>query len=326
MKPIFPYPTLFGAVDFEVAAVTVDGRDLPYSRVSKPERTVALHETGRAEWDVARIELKASLPSAEIADGPWSDIDCLAVLSETATNARSTSRLTPGRTGEWHGTIELVHDRHFNRAVLALTVVAEVDGVRGRLIGAPDIDWYIDLKAATPRRQHEIAIVQTNFREGPEEWLRPFKDSLWIVETVADTPTVYLNTTAVEGVIEVLDGTGGSPMEKLLRDMTSSQIAQDVWTAMFHAAISELDVDDDGTPIMPTGWREPVLRMMLPDVLPGRQLTDALFDIDDRRVSGSGWPELQTNIQYASGKRSQVTKKLTNAIRAVHRTEKDDAR
>ncbi|SFW54885.1 hypothetical protein [Amycolatopsis australiensis] len=325
MKPVFPYPTLFGAVDLEVVSVSMDGRDLPYARISKAERTVALHQAGRAEWDVARIQLKAVLPDQELEDGPWSEVTCLATLSESATNARSSARLARGRDGHWHGTIELVHDRHTDRATLALAVVGEVDGVPSRLIGATDNNWYVDLKSAAPRRQREIRIREVDFREGPEEWLRPFKDSLWIVETAGDVPTVYLNTTGVEGLLEIINGTGGSPMEKLLREMTSSQIAQDAWTAMFNSAISELDLDEDRTPIMPGGWREPVLRMMLPDVLPGRQLTDALFDINDRRASGSGWPELQTSIHYAAAKRSQVTKKLTAAVRSVHQNESGDA-
>ncbi|WP_086843724.1 hypothetical protein [Amycolatopsis kentuckyensis] len=324
MKPVFPYQTLSGDADLEVVAVTMDGRDLPYSRISKGERTVALHEAGRAEWDVARLQLKAGLRDEEFEDGPWSEITCLAILSERATNARSTARLTPGRDGYWHGAIELVHDRHTDRATLALAVVGQVDGMPGRIIGAADKNWYIDLKSVTPRRQREVNIRQVDFREGPEEWLRPFKDSLWVVETAGDVPTVYLNTTGVEGLLEMINGTGGSPMEKLLRETTSSQIAQDAWTAMFNSAISELDLDEDGTPIMPGGWRESVLRMMLPDVLPGRQLTDALFDINDRRASGSGWPELQTSIHFAAGKRSQVTKKLTAAVRSVHQNEKGD--
>jgi hypothetical protein len=325
MKPVFPYPTLFGAVDLEVVAVTLDGRDLPYTQISKAERAVALHQAGRADWDVARLQVKAALPEQEFENGPWSEIVCLATLSESATNARSSARLTHGRTGEWHGTIELLHDQHTDRATLALAVVGEVGGVPGRLIGAAESNWYVDLKATSPRRQREVEIREVDFREGPEEGLRPFKDSMWVVETAGEVPTVYLNTTGVEGLLELLKATGGSPMEKLLRDTTSSQIAQDAWIAMFNSAISELDLDDDETPILPSGWREPVLRMMLPDVLPGRQLTDALFDINDRRTSGSGWPELQTSIHYAAGKRSQITKKLTNAVRAVHQREKGDA-
>ncbi|MEQ0559449.1 hypothetical protein ABJI51_10245 [Amycolatopsis sp. NEAU-NG30] len=326
MKSVFPYPTLFGVVDFEIASVDVDGRDLPYARISKTERVVALHSSGRDEWDSARLRIKATLPAPEIDEGPWSDVSCLAILTESATNARSTSRLTRGPGGTWQGTIDLVHVHHRTRATLALTVVAEVDGVPGRIIGSSEKDWYVDLKALTPRREEVVKIEQRDFREGPEEWLRPFKDSSWIVETSGDLPTVYLNTTAVEGLTDILDGKGGSPAEKTLRDLTSSQIAQGVWTAMFHASIGELDVDDEGMPILPGGWRESVLRMMLPDVMPGRQITDALADIADRRKSGSGWSELQTNIQYAAGKRSQATKKLTGAVRAFHRAERSDDR
>jgi hypothetical protein len=271
---------------------------------------------------VATLQLKATLPEEEIADGPWTEIVCLTVLTERATNARSTAHLSRDRDGQWHGTIDLVHGRHLNRASLSLAVVGEIGGVPGRLIGKAENDWYVDLRATTPRRQREIEIVQVDFREGSEEWLRPFKDSSWIVETVNDIPTVYLNTTAVEGLIEIINDTGGSPAEKLLRMMAASQIAQDAWTAMFHTAINELDLDEDDTPVMPTGWREAVLRMMLPDVLPGRQLTDALFEINARRTTGSGWPELQTNIQYAAGKRSQITKQLTTGVRTVERLER----
>lgn len=326
MKPVFPYPTLFGDVELEVVSVTVDGADLPYSRISKPERTVALHQSGRECWDQAGLRLRASLPEQELSEGPWSDVVCLAVLSEKATNSRTTARLTRGADGNLHGSIDLNHACHLSRATLSLVVVATVDGVAGRVIGSAARDWYVDLKATKPVRQREIEIVEVDFREGPHEWLRPFKESSWIVETTGDTPTVYLNTTAVEGLMEVLGSSGGSPAEKLLREMTASQIAQDAWTAMFHTAISDLDVDEDGTPIMPTGWRESVLRMMLPDVLPGRQLTDALYDINERRTKGFGWAELQTSVQYAAGRRSQIAKKLTTAVRSVDRAERSGAR
>lgn len=318
MKPVFPYPTLFGDVDVEVVAVSVDGDDLPYSKISKVERTVALHRTGRENWDIATLRLKASLPYQEIAEGPWSDLVCLAVLSERVTNTRTSARLVEVGRGVWEGRIDLARINHANRAALGLAVVGSVSGVPGRLIGATDSDWYVDLQVAAPKRQRDIEIVEIDFREGPEEWLRAFKDSPWIVETAGEIPTVYLNTTAVEGLLDVLSGTGGSTEERMLREITTGQIAQDAWIAMFHTAVSDLDVDDDGTPQMPTGWREPVLRMMLPDVMPGHQLTDALYEINKRRTGGFGWSELQTSIQYAAGRRSQVTKKLTNAVRSVH--------
>lgn len=326
MRAAFPYPTLFGDVSLDVTAVSVDGAELPYSHVSKVEQTVALHRTGREEWEVATLHLAAKLPEAELSEGPWVDPVCLAVLTEKATNARSTTRLTRSPDGSWRGSIELAHARHLNRASLGLTVVATLDDMAGRFIGAAEKDWFVDLKVTTPVRQRDIEIVEIDFREGPHEWLHPFKESPWIVETTGDIPTVYLNTSAVEGLIDALHGTGGSPEEKMLREMTASQVAQDAWTAMFHTAISDLDLDEDGTPRMPAGWREAVVRMMLPDVLPGRQLTDALFDINERRTKGFGWSELQTSVQYAAGRRSQITKKLTNAVRSVHRSDRSDER
>ncbi|MFC9076691.1 hypothetical protein ACFTY7_06535 [Streptomyces sp. NPDC057062] len=322
MKSVFPYPTLFGDITFDITAVTVDGTPLPYAQVSTTERTVALHRSGREHWTRATLHLKAHLPEPELAEGPFTNVTCLAVLTEKATNTRTTARLarTPG--GDWHGTIDLGKDHHLRRATLTVHAIATVEGIAGRLVGSAEQDWYVDLRESTPIRRREIDIVEVDFRDGPHQWLRPFHEAPWIVETSADTPTVYLNTTAVEGLMEVLAAKGGTTAERVLRDMTASHIAQDAWTAMFHTAISDLDVDEDGTPVMPTGWREAVVRTMLPDVLPGRQPTDALYDINERRTQGFGWSQLQSAIQYAAGKRSRVTKKLTTAVRTVDRTDK----
>ncbi|MER7402357.1 hypothetical protein ABT373_07615 [Streptomyces sp. NPDC000070] len=323
MKPVFPYPTLLGDVGCEVVSVSIDGKPLPYTNVSATERVVALHQSGRADWEEATLDLRATLPEGELGDGPWQDVVCLATLTEKATNARTTARLHPASDGSRTGSITLSRALHLRRATLSLMVIATVDGVAGRLVGSAEQDWYVDLQEATPVRQREIEIVEIDFRDGPHEGLRPYKDSPWIVETSGDMPIVYLNTTAVEGLMEVLGSRGGGPTEKVLREMTASQVAQDAWTAMFHTAVSDLDTDEDGTPVMPTGWRESVLRQMLPDVLPGRQLTDALYEINERRTKGFGWSELQTGIQYAAGRRAQISKKLTTAVRTVDRTERN---
>ncbi|MEV6807038.1 hypothetical protein [Streptomyces sp. NPDC051132] len=294
---------------------------LPYANVSATEHVVALHQSGRARWEEATLQLRVSLPEAELREGPWQDVACLAVLTEKATNARTTARLHREPNGSVTGTITLSRTGHLQRATLSLLVVATVEGIPGRLVGTAEETWYIDIEESTPVRQREIEIVQADFRDGPHPWLRPFKDSPWIVETSGDMPTVYLNTSAVEGLVEVLDGRGGSATERAVRNLAASQIAQTVWTAMFHTAAGDLDEDEDGTPVMPTGWREAVLRTMLPDVLPGRQLTDALYEINERRTKGFGWSELQTGIQYAAGRRAQITKKLTHAVRTVDRAE-----
>ncbi|MDI5979385.1 hypothetical protein [Amycolatopsis magusensis] len=319
MIPVFPYSTIFGDIGFEVTSVSVDGTPLPYSRVSKMEHTVALHQSGREHWDLVTLRLSATLPAQELADGQWQDVHCLAVLTEKSTNVRTTARLQAGAGGTWHGSIELARTNHSTRATLSLMVVGTVDGVPGRLIGRPARDWYVDLKSSTPVRQREIDIVEVDFRDGPEVALRPFKDAPWIIDTAGEIPTVFLNTAAIEGFIELLYGTGGSVGEKVLRETVQSQIAQEAWTAMFQAAISDLDLDEDGTPQMPGGWRGSVLTVMLPDVFPDLTPTDALYEINQRRAEGFSWSELQTLMQYAAGKRSQVAKRVTAAVRSVHR-------
>lgn len=327
MIPVYSYPTLFGDIDLEVLSVSVDGADLPYNKLSKVERTVALEQSGRSDWQMATLQVRASIPTEEIASGPWRDVTCLSILAEKATNIRSTVRLQRAADLHWYGAVDLIRANHLHRAALSIGVVATVGEVAGRVIGSTRQDWYVDLRSSKPVRQRAIEIEQVDFADGPLEWLRPFRGSAWIVDTTGDIPTVYLNTSGVEGLIDLLNsGRGGALAERLLREVAASQIAQDAWIAMFHTAITDLDLDEDGTPILPAGWRGAVLRMMLPDVLPGRQLNDALFEVNERRTKGFGWPGLQTSIHYAAGRRSQINRKLTNAVRTALREGGGDVR
>ncbi|MFI7675608.1 hypothetical protein [Actinophytocola sp. NPDC049390] len=321
MIPVFPYRTIYGDITLDVTAVDVDGRPLPYARISQSERTVALHQADYEDWDIATVRLETRLPAQEMEDPLWKDVRCLAILTEKATNVRFTAPLTAHSETEFRGSVDLARINHLSRATLSLAVVATVDGVLGRLIGTTSRDWFVDLKASMPARQRKIDIVEVDFRDGPDTSLRPFKDAPWIIDTSGEIPTVFLNTSAVEGFVDVLHSSGGSVGEKVLRETVSSQIAQEAWIAMFQAAISDLDRDEDDTPQMPGGWRGSVLRSMLPDVFPSLSPTDALYEIDQRRIKGFSWSELQTLMQYAAGKRSQVTKRLTTAVRSVHRAE-----
>lgn len=90
---------------------------------------------------------------------------------------------------------------------------------------------------------------------------------------------------------------------------------------MFHSAIGELEVDDDGTPQWPGGWRDSVLRVMLPDVYPDLPPADALFEVHSSRADGSGWHEVQSRIHYAASRRARVAKNLGTAIRTIDRPE-----
>jgi hypothetical protein len=321
MKTLMPYPTLAGEVTFKIVCAKLDGRELPLEMISQQDRVVAVYQVERNGWEETRLEIRAQLPEAELANGPWSDVVCVAVLTEGSTNHRVVTRLHRSPDTGWLGSISLSRSACRNRATLSVSVVATVDGVAGRIIGTADEDWVVDLTARVPVRQRELHIVEVDFRTGPHEWLRPFKDAPWLVETSGDMPTVYLNT-GFDGVTDLL-GPGGSPLEKAVRGMLAAQIATEAWIAMFHSAVSDVEIEDDGVPQWPNGWRDGVLRAMLPDVLPELSTADALLEIHSRRTEGTGWNELQPRIQYAASRRARVAKNLGTAVRVLDRSQEE---
>ncbi|MFD0373841.1 hypothetical protein [Streptomyces sp. NPDC127112] len=325
MTTVYPYPTLVGKIDVTVRRAGIDGIPLQLSLVSQRERVVAFHQVERDDWVEGFLELEVSVPNDELADGPWAGVTCVAVLTEGATNTRVVSRLQRDR-GErhWRGEVRIRRSEHTSRALLDVSVVGSHGGVDGRIIGTCDTPWVIDFLARTTTRQREMEIVEEDFRDGPQEWLRSFKDAPWFVDTTGEMPTVLLNT-SFEGFVDLLGGARG-PLEKATAGLVAAQIAGEVWTAMFQAALGDVEPDENGAPTLPGGWREAVLRTMLPDVLPDRPMSDALAEAYGRRKEGVGWAELLPRIQYAASRRAQLPKNLTSAIRAVSRAQEGPAR
>ncbi|MFD5915308.1 hypothetical protein ACFVYP_16815 [Kitasatospora sp. NPDC058201] len=325
MSTVYPYPTLLGSIDVSVRRASIDGKDLPFSYVSDRERVVALHQVGRADWQEGVLDLEVAAPEDELADGPWAAVTCVAVLTEGATNTRVVTRLARSRSDRrWRGEVVVRRSSHAARATLQVSLVGSYDGVDGRIIGTADEPWFVDLLARTPLRRREIEIRHEDFRDGPHEWLRPYKESPWLIETAGELPVVLLNT-AFEGLAELLNAPRG-PLEKATAGLVAAQAAAEAWTAMFQAALGDLELDEDGVPRFPDGWREAVLRAMLPDVLPGLPVADALTEAHDRRRDGHGWAELQSRIQFAAARRAQMPKQLTAAVRTVSRNQEGPSR
>ncbi|MFG3345587.1 hypothetical protein ACGF1Z_11060 [Streptomyces sp. NPDC048018] len=325
MNTVHPYPRLVGKIDISVKGASIDGKPLQLSLISQRERVVAFHEIERDDWVEGFLEVTVSAPTEELADGPWAGVACVAVLTEGATNTRVVTRLHRDRhDSHWHGEVRIRRSEHLARAVLDVRFVGNHGGVDGRIIGGCEDPWVVDFLTRTTARQNEMEIVEEDFRDGPRHWLRPFKDTPWLVDTSGDVPTVLLNT-AFEGLTELLKGARGQ-LEKATAGLVAAQIAAEAWTAMFHAALGDLDQDEDGTPQLPGGWRESVLRLMLPDVLPGLPMPDALAEAQSRRAEGNGWTELQPRIQFAAARRAQIPKNLTSTIRSVSRAQEGATR
>lgn len=324
----YPYPRLTGAVTARVTAVRLHGRgesreQLDTKGYSVVEQVVALGRAERDDWQSARLVLNATIPSREIErEGHWSDIAVVAILVEGVTNTRTVARLrtrTPGDR-EWVGEIELIREDHLDRASLSVHVMAAVGGTAGRIIASTEQDWLIDMTADAPLRDRQLDVSTVSFARSAE-WLRNFRDVPWIVETSGRMPAVRLNSD-FEGLVALVDGRG-SKVESMLSEMLLAHMCADVWTAVFHTAIGDLEIEDDGTPLFPPDWRGAVLREMLPDIIPGRSAEDALREVHLRRTGEGSWTDLQPRIQYAAARRAEVPRVLATAVRDIERLDQE---
>ncbi|MFD8804755.1 hypothetical protein [Streptomyces sp. NPDC059597] len=320
---IYPYKRLNRPVALRVTSVSLrlsDGtRDqLETSAYSTQQQAVALGIAGHTDWVTATVGLSATLPpGANAPDAAWSDLEVLAVLTDGETNIRTSVRLEQDRADgrDWSGSLEVFRDDHAGRASLTVHAVATVDGIRGRAVAETDRTWVIDTISDEPVRGLQLDVQKASFSRTSREWLHAYADAPWLVDTSARVPTVFVNTD-VEGVMDLLDS-GGSGVESKVRDLLVAQMSTDVWTAVFHAAVGDLEVESGGAPVFPTDWKGEVLREMLPDVVPGAHVEQALREVHRRRTGDAGWAELQTRIHYAAVRRADATKALGNAIRSL---------
>ncbi|MGW4020548.1 hypothetical protein [Streptomyces sp. NPDC005009] len=325
----FPYSRLRGTVSHRVDAARVKAPEHPREQLdsrarSVVERVVALGMADTEDWETATLTVSATIPSkATEPGGPWSDVVVVAVLTDRTTNTRVTSRLAPetedGR--EWRGELQVLRADVLDRATLTVQVVATVDGVPGRIIGEAADDWIVDVSSDTPTREQSFDIKEVGFAKGPQR-LRNFADAPWIVNASGTLPTVHINTD-FEGMTDLLSAEGRGP-EGLVNELLVSQMAADVWIAVFHSAIGDLEMEDDGTPLFPHGWQGEVLREMLPDVMPDRTLEDALREVHRRRVGATGWTELQPYIQYAATRRAGVPRALSETVRGLNKIKREE--
>ncbi|MEU5308252.1 hypothetical protein [Streptomyces sp. NPDC021562] len=325
----YPYARLNRPVTLRVTSVSLklpDGtRDqLETTAFSTQQQAVALGIAGHADWVSATIGLSATLPpGANASDAAWSELRVLAVLTDGETNTRTSTDLTrdteDGR--DWSGSVEVLRDDHLGRASLAVYAVGTVDGVRGRSIAETDRNWIVDTISDDPVQELRLEVRRASFKRSAREWLQAYADAPWAVDASARVPTVFVNTD-VEGILALLDS-NGSALESKVRDLLVAQMATDVWTALFHGAIGDLEVEPGAGPVFPTGWRGEVLREMLPDVVPGVHVEEALRQVHRRRTGDSGWVELQTRIHYAAIRRADATKALAYVIRGLEQMNRE---
>ncbi|MFD0851221.1 hypothetical protein ACFQ07_03275 [Actinomadura adrarensis] len=316
MKRLIPYPVLIGDISLEVRQARLDDDPLPFSMISAQQRMVALHQVEREHWETARLSVRLCAPRRELESGPWSEESCFAVLSERRTNVRTTSRLREDEPGVWTGDVVIHRDRHVGRVQLSGHVVANVNGTAGRQIGTAGETWTVDLEARTPVKNNTVRTVWADFGDERYARLRPFSSDPWTVESVGDEPVLYLNK-GFEGLAALLESTRSA--DRAARDAVSAQIAQDVWTVLFNAAVYAIDFES-GSPDWPGGWHEAILKRLLADVFPDRSAEDALTELANRRKTGDGGGDLQSRLLHAAAKQARLPRNLGAFIRTARKT------
>ncbi|MDR3080470.1 MAG: hypothetical protein LBV60_06000 [Streptomyces sp.] len=326
----WPYRRLPGTVAVRVDGVSVrspegESEELDALARSVVDRVVAVGQVETENWDTARLNVSVTTPGRLTEPGaPWTDVVVAAVLTERATNLRVTTVLTPDGEGgrEWRGTLPVLRSDIYDRATLTAQVVATVEGVPGRTVAESTDDWIVDVRTDTPTRDRPFDIKEVGFRSGPSV-LRPFADVPWKVSAAGRLPVVHINTD-FEGMTDLL-AAEGQTAAGLVNELLVAQMAADVWTAVFHAALGNLEIEEDGAPLLPHDWRGEVLREMLPDVLPNLPVEDALREAHRRRTGATGWTELQPSIHYAASRRADVPKALSATVRGLDRLNRKDA-
>lgn len=289
MKGLIPYATLPGTISMEVREARLDNTPLHLGMISNGLRVVALHQVDYGHWDEATLTVRLRAPQLELDTGQWSDAVCLAVLAERRTQTRTATRLTREAEGVWGGTVRLHRDHHLGHVELVGQVIATVDGVPGRLIGLTESRWTIDLKAKTPAKKNAIKMVAVDFGDEANPHLHPYKMDPWTIEVAEEEPIVYLNA-GFEGLVPLLNSG-----DRAVRDALSAQIATDVWMALLNAAVYAVQTED-GAPQWPGGWKDSVLKRMLPDMFPDRSPDDALIEVVTRSRHGEGSGEDRKSV------------------------------
>ncbi|MER8093751.1 hypothetical protein [Streptomyces goshikiensis] len=330
---VYPYRRLTGNVSWRVesAQVKPEGEsweDVESKYISTVERVLALGpDEERPDWSQARLRLSAGLPAKAVEPGgPWQNVKVVAVLTERATNTRTAVELSPVSADCREQTAELYIHRCdlLDRASLAVHVVATVDGVHGRVIATSDAEWVVDVVEAAPSLARELDVKMVGFASGASR-LHRFKDSPWLVDTTGRIPVVRVNTD-FDGLGDLVGADGGSGVEKTVRELLLTQMCSEVWTAVFHSAVGDLEIEEDGTPVFPHGWQGEVLREMLPDMYSDREPEDALREVHAARTgtSATGWGELQPRIHFAAARRAGVPRTLSTTIRDLERLSQGD--
>ena len=325
MNILYPYDTLVGDVEIQVGDAKIDGQKLPDDCFEPDRRLVAIEAAERQRWQTAKIEIHVTAPQTEIRSFVKRNADprAIAVIGGSRTNARQPVTLTrdPTNPAKWSGTATIDRPFWFGRLSLTATIVGDVDGVSGRIIGTSE-PWTIALDdVPRPPVRGNIDVTWDNFKEPkflPE--LTQFASEPFFLHLDPERPVLYLN----EGFIKLRalfdERRRRNRDVQVLHDQTRVNFASASWAAMFNvalaAAIEASDDEDDVTEWPDSEWQKNALEILLNRMYEERTPDDALGEVVTLLRQGEGLaavheqvlPAISEQVGAARILRASITK------------------
>jgi len=320
MRRLVPYPVLAGEIALDITEVRLDGVPLDYRMVAPSKRTVALHRAEREKWGEARLSVRLRPPVEELRNGDWREVLPQVIAFERRTNTRDVVVLKERDGDSWGGEITVFADRHLGRVQIGGQITATVGGVPGRIIGGVDAPWTVDLQATTPTRENSIKVTWADFSDEANPHLHDYRQDPWYVETTGQEPLIYLNR-RVEGLEEILKHARAP--EREVREAIASEIAKDTWVTLFNDALFAAEIDEDERAEWPGGWREGVLKKLLPGAFPDLSPREALQEAVARCRSGEGGGDLQNRIRRSATLQARQYRNIGALIRSTRRASEE---
>lgn len=334
MKELFPYDTLIGDVSVRIEEVLVDSHSLPARFVDRDTLEVDVQAVESERWEEAEIRVEVTGPAAELQErtADWSDISAVAVLECRYSNTRVSVILDadPDVLGRWTGAIVVDRADVFGRATVRASVVATVEGSSNRLVGQAEA-WSLsfdDDLPPSPAVTGSIKVQWTSFKEPDEglEYLQRHEADAFYLHLDPDDPVVYLNS-SFEGLEPLLaDRRNRTRPDKALHDVTRSNIAADVWMALFNACVEAAEIDEDSKlPIWPDRpWQKAVLESLLGRMYPDRSHEDALVEALEAHNEPDGAAAVQERLIPAASAQAQRPRLLRSSISALSNTSDEE--
>jgi hypothetical protein len=321
---LFPYTELQGTVDFEVKAVSLDGKDLHWQAIYTDQRIVELRSPDEVSWRVATIEIEVRGPAAELQSrsGDLSHVVSVAVVNCGPSNRREAVQLSEAGRALWKGSIELDRSEWFGQATIGCTLTATIEGVADRQAGFAR-SWTVRFDDLPPREvNNAMRITWVNFNNPTEglQFLTEFADDVCYlrIEAGIEDPVLYLND-SFHGLRALLDQRPGRPKAHgALRTQVMTDIAARCWQALFMSAVQAIEADEDGTLVEPESeWQRNVLSALLPHVYPNLGLEDARAEAFASLEDSGSTAAMQERLLIATSRHVNQPKALREAIHNI---------